>query len=370
MDIDKDITIGCVDIWILRELCGDSLDGPQNVTPGDPHPPTHTPMKDIILSELDILRRISVTEANGIFKARAYVAAIKAIAAVPHIARIEDLPAAKGKGDPLTTDMRAKVAFIMSHGRLEIPDAARARAHALDIFQKIYGVGPKKAHEWIEEGYTTLAAIHAAVAATTLKLTKAQAIGLKYYDDINSRIPRSELDAHAALLLAAKPPELEGIIVGSYRRGAITSGDIDMLVTVRPGIGEKDAGVALATFVTRLKERGYLREVLAQGDHKCLAVAALPSPSARARRLDLLVTPPEEFPFAVFYFTGCDTFNVAVRSHALTRGYTLNEHALTATATKTAVTGLRNEADIFTFLGLEWTPPEARTGPDAMVLVK
>lgn len=319
-------------------------------------------MKETILSELEILRRISVTEANGVFKARAYAAAMKVIATLPRIQCIGDLPPAKEKGDPLTADMRAKIATILAHGRLEIPEAARECAVALDVFQKIYGVGPKKAQELMDSGYRTLEDVRKAVAANTLKLTRAQTVGLKYYEDINSRIPRAELDGHAALLMETKPALMEGIVVGSYRRGAATSGDIDMLITAGP------YSDGLAGFVLRLKERGYLREVLAQGDHKCLGVATLVH-GGPARRLDLLVTPPDEFPFAVFYFTGCDTFNVAVRSHALTRGYTLNEHALTHVATKTAVPNLKTEADIFAFLGLAWTPPECRTGPDAVVVL-
>jgi DNA polymerase/3'-5' exonuclease PolX len=146
---------------------------------------------------------------------------------------------------------------------------------------------------------------------------------------------------------------------------------------IRTARADVDAGAALADYVKRLQAAGYVREVLAQGEHKCLAVAALPSatPSSSAasgagkrvaRRLDLLVTPPEEYPFAVLYFTGSDGFNVAMRAHALTRGFTLNEHALTQVSTGRPVGGIKTERDIFTVLKLQWREPEDRTGADRL----
>lgn len=323
--------------------------------------------KQKIIDELDVLRRISVTETAGVFKARTYAAAIKTLSGLAAVRSVEDLPVAT-KGDGLGKEVRAKIAKIIADGSLEISAEARARAVALDVFQKIYGVGPKKAEDLIAAGYTTIAQIRAAVANKTLKLNRNQLVGLQYYEDINSRIPRTEMEQHAALLMAAKPASLEGVIVGSYRRGRPDSGDIDMLI--RTSTAAVDAGAALADFVTALKAQGYIKEVLAQGKHKCLAVAALPSSGkVSARRLDLLVTPPAEFPFAVFYFTGSDTFNVRVRSHALERGFTLNEHALTQVSTGRTVTGIKTERDIFTVLKLRWVEPPDRTGPDAVVSI-
>jgi DNA polymerase/3'-5' exonuclease PolX len=328
-------------------------------------------IRPTIIAELDILRRIAVTESAGVFKARAYDNAIKAIRAwSAPIHCVEDVPAA-AKGDGIGKEIRIKILKIIEDGSLDIPAADRARATALEAFQGIYGVGPKKAEQLIDSGYTTIEEIRTALAKNPKLLNKNQQIGLRYYDDLQLRIPRAEMDAHAAILMANKPAALEGVIVGSYRRGAANSGDIDMLVrTADPAV---DAGAALTEFVTRLRSAGYLKEVLAHGDHKCLAISQLDrvaggagATTASARRLDLLVTPPEEFPFAVFYFTGCDTFNVRVRAHAQELGFTLNEHALTHVASGKAVGGIKTERDIFKALKLEWREPAERTGPDAV----
>jgi DNA polymerase/3'-5' exonuclease PolX len=316
-----------------------------------------------IIAELTTLRDLAATESAGHFKARSYTAAIKALQALPPITSIDDLPA-PSKGDGLGPKIREKIAKIITEGSLAISTAARDRSTALAAFQNIYGVGPKKAADLVAAGYTTIAGLRAAAAADPKLLNRNQHTGLRYYEPLLTRIPRAEMDEHAALLLATKPPALEGVIVGSYRRGRPDSGDIDMLLRTEDAAA---APAALEEFVARLVAAGYIREILAQGDHKCLAIAALPGASSTPRRLDLLVTPPAEFPFAVFYFTGCDTFNVAVRSHALTLGFTLNEHALTHVKTGAIVHGIRSERDIMSCLRLAWVEPTDRTGPDVVV---
>jgi hypothetical protein len=132
---------------------------------------------------------------------------------------------------------------------------------------------------------------------------------------------------------------------------------------------EVDAEAALKDYVKALQGAGYLKEVLAIGPHKCLAICQLGS--QKARRLDLLVTPPESFACSVFYFTGSDGFNVAVRALAKEKGFTLNEHGLFRGGSSTggvAVAGLKTERDIFTALGLQWKEPAERTGSEACVL--
>jgi DNA polymerase/3'-5' exonuclease PolX len=170
------------------------------------------------------------------------------------------------------------------------------------------------------------------------------------------------MDEHNAILMARKPAALEGIVVGSYRRGRPDSGDIDMMICTRSA--EVDAETALKDYVKALQDAGYLKEVLALGPHKCLAICQLAGKSAR--RLDLLVTPPESFACSVFYFTGSDGFNVAVRALAKEKGFTLNEHGLFRGGSSTV--GLKTERDIFTALGLQWKEPAERTGPEACVL--
>jgi DNA polymerase/3'-5' exonuclease PolX len=326
-----------------------------------------TDLRNAIIAELDVLRRTSSTESAGIFKARSYEAAIKYLRELPSpIVTVADLPGHK-KGDGLTGKIREKVTEFLTTGKIaEVEEARQSRnPDTIEAFMNVYGIGPKKALDLIQAGHRSIADLRVAAAADPKLLNKNQRIGLQYYEDLLLRIPRTEMDAHAASLMAAKPAALEGVIVGSYRRGRPDSGDIDMLV--RTTDAAVNAGKALADFVKQLKTAGYIKEVLAMGDHKCLAISQLPG--GNARRLDLLVTPPEEFPFAVLYFTGSDGFNVRMRQVALGQGYTLNEHALTHVKSGKATEGIKTEADIFAALKMVWREPNDRTGPEAVTSV-
>lgn len=297
-----------------------------------------TDFKQAIISELEVLRRVSAKEAGGTFKVRNYAAAIKKLAELPGVWTVADAAGIGGE------KIQEKIAAIIG-GSFVMTDAVRAKAAALDAFQKIYGVGPAVAEKLVAAGYTSIAGLR----ASGYKLTTNQQIGLRYYEDLLERIPRAEMEVHAALLLGAVAAVgMTGEIVGSYRRGAASSGDIDMLVT----------GGALEPLVARLKAAGYIKEVLAMGEHKCLAISAVAG--GRARRLDLLVTPAEELPFALVYFTGSMELNVAMRSRALERGYTLNEHALTRVKTGARITGITSEKELFKVLGFDWKEPRER----------
>ena len=317
-----------------------------------------TDYKQTIITELDVLRRTSMSETAGTFKSRVYATAIKTLNGLGPIRSVADLPVEKGNG--LGEKVRQKIAEIIATGHLGAADRGREKApDSLDVFRNIYGVGPKKAADLVTAGYRSIADLR---AVTNPKLlNKNQQIGLRYYEPLLERIPREEMCRHEALLMAHKA-SLTGVIVGSYRRGRPDSGDIDMLVST-----SADAPAALKQFVQSLQAVGYIKEILALGDSKCLAIAALPS--GTPRRLDLLVTPPAEMPFAILYFTGSDRFNVRMRQRALELGLTLNEHGM-ARKTGEQVTGIRTERDIFSYLKMAWKEPAERLGAEAVVIVE
>ena len=43
------------------------------------------------------------------------------------------------------------------------------------------------------------------------------------------------------------------------------------------------------------------------------------------RRIDIMYTTPDQYPFAILYFTGSSEFNQKMRAEMLERGMTLNE---------------------------------------------
>jgi DNA ligase (NAD+) len=229
---------------------------------------------------------------------------------------------------------------------------------AMDIFTDIYGVGEKKAEELVtKHGITTLEQLE---ARQDELLNSKQKVGLKYYRDILERIPRSEIVQYEALFQESvktlPDADLKLQIVGSYRRGLSSSGDIDAILTSqKPEL--------FSAFIDTLISKNIIVEVLSRGPSKCLVITRLPG-AAHARRVDFLYTTVSEFPFAILYFTGSKGFNTAMRNHALSMGYTLNEHGFSKMdgKKKGAAVDRRfaDEAAIFAFLKLMYKAPQER----------
>ena len=331
-----------------------------------------TDFKPLLLDALQTLRKRELA-LNAPFKARAYQTVLQQLEHLPGpIYTMADLATVKGMGEKI----REKVQEVFATGHLQAAEKAKGlySLDAHDALQGVYGIGPSKTTELIQtHGIQSIAALRDAVKETPSLLNDKQRIGLCYYEDLLQRIPREEMTRHESLLLRESPFQAE--LVGSYRRGAATSGDIDVLLRVPPHMTPSDTKSMFYAFVQRLIDRGYIQHVLALGEHKCMAICSSPSPpsppspsspsSPPSRRLDLLVTPDVEYPFALLYFTGSDRFNVAVRQHALTKGYTMNEHRIHAINSSLphspSLPPLRTEEDILHFLGLEYVPPTERT---------
>ena len=203
-------------------------------------------------------------------------------------------------------------------------------------------------------------------------LNDNQIIGLKYYEDIQKRIPRSEIDKYAVYFKNAFDFAVDSVgigvgvgvgsadgakfeIVGSYRRGAQSSGDIDVIIT------SKNRGI-FDKFIDRLLEEKVIVELLSRGPTKSLVITQLPG--MEFRRVDFLYSTEKEYPFAVLYFTGSKYFNTAMRHVALQKGYTMNEHGMYKFEDKKKG-GLvdhdfKDEKDIFDFLGLQYKTPVER----------
>jgi len=185
-------------------------------------------------------------------------------------------------------------------------------------------------------------------------LNNPQKLGLKYYDELIDpkslkahRIPRSEITKFKEIL----KKHIDSFeICGSYRRKLSHSGDIDVLCT-----GSKEAYKAM---IKSLTNKGILKEYFSYGSSKWLGMGVVDN---LHRRIDLLHVSKEEYPFALMYFTGSQEFNEALRGHAKSMGYTLNEHGLKHIDTKESVQHkFNNEKDIFKFLNVNYHEPEER----------
>lgn len=321
--------------------------------------------KSTIIQALDVLRKRDLADKQP-FKARAYQIVITQLKQLSTpVTSFEDVASFKGMGDKI----EKKIKEILETGHLRSAEKAKELypIDALDAFQNIYGVGPAKATELTKQGFRNIAELRHAVLQNPKLLNDKQTVGLKYYEQLLERIPRDEMLDHQRILLSCLQP-FTAEIVGSFRRGLATSGDIDVLIRVPSGMTPAATKQHLAQFVETLKKANYIEEVLAIGEHKCMAICRRDGSSV-ARRLDLLMTPEEEYAYSILYFTGSDRFNVAFRQHALNKGYTLNEHVLAAKNPGVKpVPPMNSEQDIFCFLGLRYVAPTARVDGQQVVL--
>jgi DNA polymerase beta len=326
--------------------------------------------KQTIIDSLDVLRKRDLADKSP-FGARAYAKVISQLKAYNGpITSYQDVQNIDGIGDKISK----KINEILETGVLASAEKAKElyNIDALDALQKIYGVGPVKAMELVTQGYTSIKQLQEAIKVAPKLLNDKQKIGLRFYDDLLERIPRLEMEEHKDILESLLPDEMSDYrldIVGSYRREAESSGDIDVLLRMPKGTTLKTSGEHLTLYVKMLEGFGYITHILALGEHKCMAISKMYN--GKSRRLDLLMTPDEEYAYSLLYFTGSDRFNVAFRTYALEKGYTLNEHALTAIRPDVKeVPYMSSEKDIFKFLGLRYIDPSKRVDYNQIIPIK
>ena len=316
--------------------------------------------KTQIINFLIALRQKSIAESEP-FKARAYTKAIKEIERLPAVHSLSDVKDLPGVG----TKIAAKVAEVLETGHLLEAEEAKEEysLEAYNALQEVHGIGPAKARDLItKHEIKTIAALRSAAAANPDLLTHAQSVGLTYIDDLKKRIPRAEMEKHEAYVRKMLPKEFEMVVVGSYRRGLPTSGDFDVMITSRT-LSDLVAASHFQQFIDLLAEEGYLRGEFARGEHKFMGVCRLPRHQTH-RHVDLLLCKPEEYWYTILYFTGSDVFNVSMRRHALTKGYSLSEHGLKRVRDGVPVPpAMNSEKDIFDFLGLTFVEPTSRINP-------
>lgn len=311
--------------------------------------------RESVIKELTTMQTSS-SAAGEKFKALAYKKAIERIRemSVPLVSatQLKDM-------DGIGKKIYEKVEEIINTGTLRAANAVRSEPanEIYNILLGVHGVGPVKARELVAAGVTSITDLR----SKQHLLNDTQKMGLKYYEHGLERIPRAEMMLHETQLRTAVPAGLTGTLVGSYRREAPNSGDIDMILTYPEAVTETYAQTLFGRFIYNLTAAGYIVDVLASGPKKWMGYVRLVGSETIVRRLDLLLTPPHEFPFAILYFTGSDQFNIAFRRWSIQKGYTLNEHGikpLNSSAPPPPM--MREEADIFRFVGLKYVAPSER----------
>lgn len=187
-------------------------------------------------------------------------------------------------------------------------------------------------------------------------LNDVQKKGLKWYSDINGdRIPYSEIKMHETYLkevLKELDPSAELTIAGSYRRKKETSGDIDILINT-PSVKNNSI---FNKFIDKLYENEYMKDEFSRGQKKFMGICSM---NTIGRRIDIMYTKSQEYPFAILYFTGSMEFNVKIRGELLEKELSLNEYGIKKNG-KYIKHECKTEKDVFKYLGYEYVEPENR----------
>lgn len=256
------------------------------------------------------------------------------------------------------SSIATKIDEILKSGTLKQLEARseeeKRRSEAIAAFSKIYNVGTKKAEEWYSQGFKTLESLSGNNKTKGADMTTAQQLYYEHYDDLQKKIPRSEMeDIENALKRYWKYLDVTFMITGSYRREERESSDIDIVV--------RD-GITMDELLEPIKGR-FIKGSLTKGKKKFNGIAQYDEESPY-RRIDILLVNDSEWPFALLGFTGNKDLNLRLRLHAKKMGYTLSNEALIDPQGNKVPA--YSERDIFNILGVKYLEPWERKGNFAL----
>lgn len=290
-------------------------------------------------------------------------------------------------------------------GSLEEVEHAKTDAEmsVLQLFYNIWGVAATTAQEFYKKGWRDLDDI---VEYGWDSLSRVQQIGLKYYDELQEKIPRREVEEIGEIILSHANGIRKGfqmVIVGGYRRGKTESGDVDVILTHPDASAtmdfvvdivkslEKDKYITHTLIMsTKNSERGQTavswkgRDRKAGGGFDTLDKALVvwqnprwdeasssknPNPH---RRVDIIISPWKTAGCAIIGWTGGTTFQRDLRRYCKHKKDLRFDSSGVRSRTDGSWVDLESDAKgpapdlltaekrVFERLGLEWRPPEER----------
>ena len=246
---------------------------------------------------------------------------------------------------------------------------------AITNLSKIPEFGESSARKLYKEyGVINVAELKILYEKDSSVITGKQSIGLRHFEDLSERIPRTEMNSWNQLLyqiylevVNELNPENPGYqMVGSYRRLSESSGDVDILIT-----SENLGPEMIKLMKQKLLDKEILeqRNIFSAGDTKIMSAIKLLD---KYRHLDIFYHPREIYPFAILHSTGSAEFNAELRSFFITKGYSLSEKGIkkggpkgpsiskSELLTKIEKDKIETEEDIFKFIKLPFIHPSSR----------
>jgi DNA polymerase (family 10) len=308
----------------------------------------------------EVLRNIALfleLKGENTFKIRAYKTGAEVVETfsgdIVAKAAANELDGIKGIGDAL----QQKLHELATTGKLEFYEKLKAEfpEHIMELFE-VQGLGPKKIialHQQLGVGSLedlkrvcedgSAAKISGFGEKTVAKLLESLAFHASHAHEFRQE-QVAPLVAQITEMLQSHPNVSRVSAAGSWRRGKETVHDVDFLVAT------KNAVPVMEAFVTM----PLVKQILGQGETKSSVLLE------NGVQCDLRAVTTAEFPCALVYFTGSKEHNVALRQRALSRGYSLNEYALSPTKPDLEPIVCHDEADVYRALELDFIEPEMR----------
>ena len=252
---------------------------------------------------------------------------------------------------------------------IEVSDASKNN----DVFdlQRISGIGPAKAKKLFEDGITlkTLTDIDFKNLSDEVldMLTHHQILGVKYFHDLEHKIPYTEIqeiETYLKDMLKQYNNQLKMVICGSYRRKKPSSGDIDILLYHNRITSETKLknSCFLTEFMDMLINNKFITDHLTSIDNPTKYMGFCKFKTYN-RRIDIRLISKKSLGSALLYFTGSGEFNKSMRSYALSKQFSINEYGiykLDKNGDKAFRIECKGEEDIFKTLGLPYVEPQDR----------
>lgn len=285
-------------------------------------------------------------EPNWQFKAKAYGRVLKTVNEFPvPILSSKQLNNIQGIGDK----SKRKIDEIIATCHLgKIEQGDKEKYEIIGAFMKIWGVGHKRAQEFYNYGYRSVDEL----LNSNINLSVQEQIGVKYYDEFGIRIPRDTMDIikdKARRLLKQIEPSSILEVVGSYQRGADSSGDVDIIIS-----SDINPQILLKRFVEQLTEDDIITDQIIQGPMKFVGVIRDPE-NRLHRKLDIWSIPRPSWICALVSLTGPASFIIRLRLEAKKKGLKVSEYNIMDLKTNKKFYP-SSEDEYFNILGLKYIP--------------
>jgi DNA polymerase beta len=332
--------------------------------------------KEHIIEQLEILKKNKVLEGAEPFAVRAYTRIITNIQQHPKCKlTLKDLKEIKGVGKKTAEKLEQLYTDGEIQEVIEVTTERQINSKAMDELTTIAGIGPVKA-KLLMRDHGIRSIVDLRLSHYTDLLTDTQQIGLKYHEDFQKRIPRSEMELHKGIIgkaVKSVDKDCKFEMVGSYRRGLLTSGDIDIILT---HTSPTKLTKIIEEVITSLEKSKYIFDTVGMGQMKYMGVCRLPATGKKVntnsyRKLDIIASPFQRYPFTLIYYTGPQEFEIRIRKLARTMGYSLSQYGFKSIETgKYLQKKFTSEEEIMNYLGFQYLEPDERTKGVDLISVK